>query len=131
MGATSSSAPRQGSNAPWPSFFNPWTGTIAMYPGPRPSVAPAPAASPDGAAAPHQHALVAQQLTMQAQQQAMQAPFPLVAQHPYYGVIVQQFYYGSAPPPQAPAPGSANPTTGLPSSWDQQSLASTFSTMTL
>ena len=61
----------------------------------------------------------------------MQAPFPLVAQHPYYGVVPQQFYYGSAPPPQTPAPRSANPTTGLPSSWDQQSLASTFSTMTL
>ncbi|KAG2555758.1 hypothetical protein PVAP13_8NG030701 [Panicum virgatum] len=39
MGTTSSLAPRQGSGAPWPSFFNPWTGTIAMYPGPRPSVA--------------------------------------------------------------------------------------------
>ena len=49
---------------------------------------------------------------------------------PYYGIMAPQHVYGTAPAPvpQVP-PGFTNPMTGT--SWDQQSLASTFSTMSL
>jgi len=50
------------------------------------------------------------QQQQQAQLQSLQAP-----------LLGQQA-------PQVP-PGFYNPMTGLPSSWDQQSLASTFSTL--
>lgn len=38
---TSGASPAAG-GATWPSFYNPWTGTIQMWPGPRPSSATAP-----------------------------------------------------------------------------------------
>ena len=51
------------------------------------------------------------------------------AQLPYYGFMALPVY-GTVPAPvqQAP-PGFSNPMNGA--SWDQQSLASTFSTMSL
>ncbi|CAN6247832.1 unnamed protein product, partial [Urochloa humidicola] len=77
-------------------------------------------------AAPNQQALVAQQMALQAQQQAMQPPFP-AALPQYYGAPAPPYPYGSMAPP----PGFQQPPTGLPSSWDQHSLASTFSTVSL
>ena len=53
-------------------------------------------------------------------------------QHPLYGPLAPQYYFGAPTlPQQAPPPGFQQPASGVPSSWDQQSLASTFSTMTL
>jgi len=93
-----------------------------MWPVQRP---PAPPPAQQAVApAPNQQAL-------QAQQQALQGQVQPVLQ-PYYGIMVPQHVYGTAPAPapapQAP-PGFTNPMTGT--SWDQQSLASTFSTMSL
>jgi len=125
-----STAPTQAANAQWPSFYNPWTGAIQMWPMQRPLVAPPP--QPAAAPAQHQaqqHALVAHQQAAKAQQQALQAQVQ-PAQLPYYGFMMPPPVYGTvpAPVPQAP-PGFSNPMNGA--SWDQQSLASTFSTMSL
>jgi hypothetical protein len=73
----------------WPSVFNPWTGTIQMWPGgPRPPLAPIPV--PPHLQAQQQQALVA------AHQQAAALPAP----------------DGSG---QWVAPGYYNPVAGLPS----------------
>jgi len=55
----------QGAGGPWPSFYNLWTGTISMFPGPRP---PVPQPRP---AAPQQALVAQQQQALQAQQQAL------------------------------------------------------------
>jgi len=63
-----STAPTQAANAQWPSFYNPWTGAIQMWPMQRPLVAPPP--QPAAAPAQHQaqqHALVAHQQAAKAQ----------------------------------------------------------------
>ena len=39
-------APQTASGAPWPTYWNPWTGTIQMWPGPRPSLVPIPQPRP-------------------------------------------------------------------------------------
>ena len=39
-------APQTASGAPWPTYWNPWTGTIQMWPGPRPSLVPIPQPHP-------------------------------------------------------------------------------------
>ena len=104
-----------GSGATWPSVYNPWTGSIQMWPGPRtPPLAPLP----QGRAGPQQQAL---QQALLAQQ--MQLPQP--AYLPAPGVSVQQAFQ-----PQQLAPSHYQPMVGSPV-WDQNSLASTFSTMTV
>ncbi|XP_039775557.1 uncharacterized protein LOC120643099 [Panicum virgatum] len=110
--------PQTASGAPWPTYWNPWTGTIQMWPGPRPPLAPIPQPRPSqqqqAQQQAQQHALLASSPSFLAPQQVQQvAPAPL-----------------SAAQWAPPTPGSYNPIAGLPS-WDQQSLASTFSTMTL
>jgi len=127
--SASSSAGQAAGGAPaagqWPSFYNPWTGSIQMWPGPRPPL-------PQAAARPApQQALLAQQ---QGAPPPAPAPFVAPAQPPAPwaaagpGVFSPVPQWG-APNPWAGLPGIYN-TTGQPS-WDQQSLASTFSTMTL
>ena len=115
---------------PWPTFHNLWTGAIQMWPGPHPQQA-----------APPPQALLAQQ-AQQAQLQQLQAWQAAQAQAPALQAAqaaqaqaLQAFQPAPAPASQpasqwAGTPGSYNPIAGLPS-WDQQSLASTFSTMTL
>lgn len=107
---------------PWPTYYNPWL----IVPGPRPPTR-APLAQP-----PHQRALLAQQGAFLASQQLPPAPF----QQQYLQQATPAAYYGQqgAPLPSLGAtapPGFYNSPTGLPAAWDQQSLASTFSTMTL
>ena len=85
-----------------------------MWPGPRPPLTPIPQPRPSQQQQAQQHALLAYPPSFLAPQQVQQvAPAPL-----------------SAAQWAPPTPGSYNPIAGLPS-WDQQSLASTFSTMTL
>ncbi|XP_066327890.1 uncharacterized protein [Miscanthus floridulus] len=123
--SSGASGPKGAGDTPpgaWPSFWNPWTGTIHMYPGPgpaRPGVPLRPVAPPpSGPPLPQAHL---------AQQQAQQQAAWLHAQQQAAWAQAQQ----QAPYQMAPPPGFSGPPTGLPSSWDQQSLASTFSTMTL
>jgi len=100
--------------SPWPSFWNPWTRSIQMWPGPRPPLAPLPPRPQQAMLVQpnqQQQAMLAQQL-QQAQYQ--QAPGSAQDSSSQWGAP-QGFY---------------NPLAGTPS-WDQQSLASTFSTMTL
>ena len=61
----------------WPSFYNPWTGTIQMWPGPRPPLAPLPARPP-------QQALLAQQHPQQpaTPPRALGACWPVVSTAP-------------------------------------------------
>ena len=92
--------------APWPSFYRPWAGAIQMWPGPQPGQRP-PLAPPLGTP---QRALLAQQTL---QQHVVPAP------------VMENARSWTAPPP-----GFYQPHAGLPT-WDQPSLASTFSTMTL
>ena len=110
---------KTGSSTTWPSFYNPWTGTIQMWPDP-PSASGGsqPRARPPASAG------------MQQQQQALLA-FPGLPGYPL----------------PLPQPGLPSPTPGtqplvlptLPSpwtpwsggSWDQQSLANAFSTVSL
>jgi len=85
----------------WPSIFNPWTGSIHMWPGSNPggSCGPPPPQPPP-------------------QQALMAGPglFPAPQQLP--------------PPAGFPAP-QAPPPMWSPSTWDTQSLASAFSTVSL
>ena len=112
---TSSTAGQKASGASpgaprgWPSFYNPWTGMIQMWPGPRPPLAPIPTA-PQQPQHQQQHALVAQQ-----HQQAPPVPFQQPAGAGQWA---------------SPAPNYYNPLVGSPT-WDQRSLASAFSTMTV
>ena len=100
-----------------------------MWPGPRPSTAsPAPAGIL-GSAPPQQLALVAHLQALQAAQAQQQALHPV--QHSLYGPLAPQYYFGAPSTSAGAAPGFQQPASGIPSSWDQQSLASTFSTMTL
>jgi hypothetical protein len=71
------------SGATWPSAYNPWTGSIQMWPGPQtPPLAPLP----QGRVGPRQQALLAQQTQL-----------PQPAYLPAHGTSVQQAYL--------PAPG--------------------------
>ena len=88
----------------WPSFYNPWTGTIAMWPGQAPS-----------ASGPSALALLT-------------APHYGMPPTPPYGVpVVPQ-----APPPLLP-PRTPTSTTWSPPAggWDNASLAAAFSTMAM
>jgi hypothetical protein len=94
-GTTQQQQPTAGGR-PWPSFYNPWSGTIQMWPGgPRPPLAPIPVP-------PH----------LQAQHQAQQQA--LLAQQQQQALVAHQ-----QPAPhgagQWVAPGHYNPMTGLPS----------------
>ncbi|XP_039778489.1 uncharacterized protein LOC120645819 [Panicum virgatum] len=112
---TSSTAGQKASGASpdaprgWPSFYNPWIGMIQMWPGPRPPLAPIPTA-PQQPQHQQQHALVAQQ-----HQQAPPVPFQQPAGAGQWASPVPNYY---------------NPLVGSPT-WDQRSLASAFSTMTV
>ena len=108
----------------WPSFFNPWTGSIQMWPGPR---APPLAQLPQGHVGPQQQqaqqqALLAQQLYSAQQLHPLQQQAFLSAQY--------QQQQQSAQYQQQQQPAQYQPMVGSPL-WDQNSLASTFSTVTL
>ena len=80
----------------WPSYYNPWTGTIQMWPGgPRPPLAPIPVP-------PHLQAQQQQALLAQQQQQALVTHSPATVAAPD----------GAA---HWVAPGYYNPVVGLPS----------------
>jgi hypothetical protein len=87
----------------WPSLYNPWTGTIAMWPGqaPRASRPPAPAL-----------------LTVPPYGVPPTPPYGVPASHP--------------PPPQLLPPGTPTMTwSPLSRGWDNASLAVAFSTMAM
>jgi hypothetical protein len=107
--APHSTAGSAGAGGPWPSMQNPWSGAIHMWPGQR-----APPLSPQQ----HQALLAQQQayLVQQAQQQAAYVNPAALAQHQAL-LAHQQALQSTA---HAPVPG-----------WDQQSLASAFSTVSL
>jgi hypothetical protein len=98
---TKQHGPGSTSTNTWPSFYNPWSGSIQMWPGPRMPTAPS---------APHQQSATPLPQSLIA---GIQGPWPGAPQQPW-----------STPSP----PGF--PTTTTPS-WDQQALLSSFSTMTL
>ncbi|XP_039826979.1 uncharacterized protein LOC120688648 [Panicum virgatum] len=104
----------------WPSFWNPWIGSIQMWPGSRPPLAPIPQPRPAQHQQQHpqyqQQALLAYQQALLSQQQ-QQPPTPS---------SVSTAFGQWAPP----SPGFYNLLAGLPA-WDQQSLASAISTTTL
>ncbi|WVZ58081.1 hypothetical protein U9M48_008389 [Paspalum notatum var. saurae] len=123
----------------WPSFFNPWTGTIQMWPGPRPPTAPTPRpqallggpvapSAPTGGAAPPVYPAPA-------------APWPLAWPSPsgvsgplWGGTPSPAPWAGSSPwaaSPQAVPWASGGPVQAVPAGWDQQALAGAFNTMTL
>lgn len=109
--------------APWPSIYNPWTGQITMWPGPQQRGGQAPRAP-----APH---AASQQALLAAQ--AHYAPPPVHAAQLAPGPLLPTPF---APPPQptavpAASADHASPWTPWSGSWDQPSLASNFSTMTL
>ena len=95
----------------WPSYYNPWAGTIQMWPGgPRPPLVPIPVP-------PHLQVQQQQALLAQQQQQA----------------LVTHSQAAAAAPDGAAhwvAPGYYNPVASLPS-WDPTALASAFSTTSL
>lgn len=97
-----------GAPSGWPSFYNPWTGTIQMWPGPQQSAG----ARPPGASMPQSRGGVPMPHAMVA----MTAPA-------YYSLPPQV-------PLSAPAPPASTPMSG-PGTWDQMSLANAFNTMTL
>jgi hypothetical protein len=88
-------------NAPWPTYDHPWQGHLTMYPG----------------------------------------PVPVRQQHPQDFVATLSLYASPSllsrpqPQPQQPLYQQAAPALGwnpwLGASWDQQSLANSFSTMAL
>uniref|UniRef100_A0A0A9AQB4 Integrase catalytic domain-containing protein n=1 Tax=Arundo donax TaxID=35708 RepID=A0A0A9AQB4_ARUDO len=91
---------------PWPSFYKPWSGSISMWPGNRPPLAPIP---------------------------APRSPLPAPAPQPQAFVAGAQAQWAAPPGPQGPwaaPPGYYYPTTGMPS-WDAQGLASSFNTVSL
>jgi hypothetical protein len=90
------------SGSQWPSFYNLWTGTIHMWPGPS-----------AGASAPR---------PATPQQVLFAAPPPAAPSAP------PQPQQGLLPLPGPPAPPVWGPWTN---GWDTQSLADSFSTMTL
>jgi hypothetical protein len=94
----------RGGGHAWPSFYNPWTGTIAMWPGQAPS-----------ASGPSALALLT-------------APHYDMPPTPPYGVPAMP----QAPPALLP-PGTHTSTTWSPpaSGWDTASLAAAFSTMAM
>ncbi|XP_034585377.1 uncharacterized protein [Setaria viridis] len=100
----------------WPSFFNPWTGTISMWPRPQPT--------PPGGSAPR----LAPSVGYSAPQAGYPAPQAMLA-GPF-----------GFPPPAPVEPGPLLPASPAPSapwtpwssvSWDQQALANAFSTMSV
>lgn len=107
----------------WPTIYKPWTGTIHVWPGPRPPLAPLPRPRPS---------TQQQLLPQQQQQQALLAYQQALLTAPQLQEPTAPSTHSVAPFGQwsAPALGFYNRIAGLPS-WDQQSLASTFSMMTL
>lgn len=63
----------------WPSLFNPWTGSISMWPGPRPPLAPLPGQQQQALLAQQAHAHAFQQQLL-SQQQAQQQQLAQLAQ---------------------------------------------------
>jgi hypothetical protein len=100
----------RGGGSPWPSVYNPWTGTIHMWPGSMSagsSPRPGQQYRPPG---PSQSYLAAPGLpTLQA---GLLGPPP-------------------APMPAPTAPPAPQPWSPWTGSWDQRALANTFSTKTL
>jgi len=127
-GPSSTPGASAGSGGTWPSFYNPWTGSIQMWPGPR---TPPLAQLPQGRTGPQQQqALLALQGAQQLPQAAQQLPHQQ-AFLPAYGAPVQPMFQPQQPAPSAwPSQAPYQPMVGSPA-WDQSSLASTFSTMTL
>ena len=121
-----SSANTAGAPPAWPpTVYNPWTGTIQLWPGqlhPRqvPGMCPPQrqgAAPPGGA--PQPHALTAAHTYGNLPQPA-----------PTAGYAPPQAWYPAPGTPVAPAAPWPMPAPMAPS-WDQQALANAFSTMTL
>jgi hypothetical protein len=96
------STPSQGPSMQWPSFYNPWAGTIQMWPGPGPSNASPALAGVLGSAPPQQLALVAQLQALQAAQAQQQALHPV--QHSLYGPLAPQYYFGALSTSSGAAP---------------------------
>jgi hypothetical protein len=94
----------RGGGHAWPSFYNPWTGTIAMWPGQAPSASRPPAPA------------------------LLNAPHYGMPPTPPYGVPIMP----QAPPALLP-PGTPTSTTWSPPAgdWDNASLTAAFSTMVL
>jgi hypothetical protein len=101
----------RGGGQSWPSFYNPWTDTISMWPGPAPSASRPP------------------------------APAPTLLTTPIYGTPLLPAYgmppYGvppttTAPPPLLPT-GTPTTTSWPPfaGGWDPASLAAAYNTMAL
>jgi hypothetical protein len=113
---------------PWPSLYNPWTGTISMYPSPNMGELQQPPR-------PQQQQVFLTALGQPvglSQHTTPLAPIPISAQ--LYATQQQhqlqhqaQATYGAHQQQQA-AQSPWNPWQGA---WDQQSLASSFNTMTL
>lgn len=117
----SSTGATPGPGTPWPSFYISWTDTIQIWPGP---LTPPLAQLPHGRAGPQQQ---------QAQQQA------LLAQQQHQPKVQQQALLPRLRCPCPAAAPSADPVDGPTAYqpmvgsplWDQNSLASMFSTMNL
>lgn len=98
----------------WPSFYNPWTGTINMWPGPRPPQA-----------RPPQHALLAASGPFGPISGQPPLPQPAPLPTPQY---TQQ---APLPTPQYTQQAPVSPWTPWTPAWDQQSLANFFGTLSL
>ncbi|XP_039803942.1 uncharacterized protein LOC120668056 [Panicum virgatum] len=97
-GPSSTPGASAGSGGTWPSSYNPWTGSIQMWPGPR---TPPLAQLPQGRTGPQQQqALLALQGGQQLPQAAQQLPHQQ-AFLPAYGAPVQPMFK-----PQQPAPSA-------------------------
>nr|CAB3501456.1 unnamed protein product [Digitaria exilis] len=124
------------SSTPWPSLQDPWAGSIQMWPGQRPPLAPIPGLPQQQAllaqaqAQAHAHAVAQQQALEQYPHAQAQYQAQLQAQQQ----AQKQQYLAQQQPANLPwtptPPGFQNPSAA-PASWDQQSLASSFSTVSL
>jgi hypothetical protein len=117
-----------GAPPPWPSLYNPWTGTISMYPGPtmgemqqpsRPQQQQVFLTAPGQPVGLSQHTTPLAPIPLSAQLYAAQQQHQLQQQ--------AQAAYGAQQQQQV-AQTPWNPWQGT---WDQQSLTSSFNTMTL
>ncbi|XP_062206168.1 uncharacterized protein LOC133908060 [Phragmites australis] len=126
-----------GPSSGWPSFYNPWTGTIQMWPDPSQSRPPVPGPRPNMPQHPRslsqQHALLAGpagafSLPATPAQPGMPAQplwLPPPALHQY---APQPALQSPVPHAEAGLPGLTPPVFGQ---WDQTALANNFNTMTL
>ncbi|XP_039822783.1 uncharacterized protein LOC120684997 [Panicum virgatum] len=120
--------------APWPSIYNPWTGQITMWPGT--SAGQQQQRGP--AAQQQQRGNGPQQATFHPALLAALQPQPaLLQQQAQQQQLAQQQQFALqqfAPQQHHAVPGQQQhqtPWTPWSGSWDQQSLANSFSTMTL